>query len=176
MLSLSIGYRFDIHIPKETWNTKFKRLYGLQFDFQPLFQNYKGGKGYNLNLFLEILIHKTEKLLLTSGLGFGYGNSYRHKGSFSYNSLPLGFTMLYGNKTHFAEAGIKAAWIPIGGNKDGTYFTLHPEIGYRIHLWKRFMARVAYTPYWWLADKKGREYIEKNFVNSVTIGIGVRFH
>jgi hypothetical protein len=175
-LSLSLGYRFGIHIPKETWNTKFKRLYGLQFDFQPLFQNYKGGKGYNLNLFLEILIHKTEKLLLTSGLGFGYGNSYRHKGSFSYNSLPLGFTMLYGNKTHFAEAGIKAAWIPIGGNKDGTYFTLQPEIGYRIHLWKRFMARVAYTPYWWLADKEGREYIEKNFVNSFTIGIGVRFH
>jgi len=48
MLSLSIGYRFGIHIPEETWNTKFKRLYGLQFDFQPLFRNYKGGKGYNL--------------------------------------------------------------------------------------------------------------------------------
>jgi len=175
-ISISLGYRFGIHIPKETWNTKFKRLYGLQFDFQPLFQNYKGGKGYNLNLFLEILIHKTEKLLLTSGLGFGYGNSYRHKGSFSYTSLPVGFTMLYGNKTHFAEAGIKASWIPVGGNKEGTYFTLQPEIGYRIHLWKRFMARVAYTPYWWLADKKGREYIEKNFVNSVTVGIGVRFH
>ncbi len=38
------------------------------------------------------------------------------------------------------------------------------------------MARVAYTPYWWLSDKKGREYVEKKFVNSVTVGVGVRFH
>jgi hypothetical protein len=127
-------------------------------------------------LFLEILIHKTEKLLLTSGLGFGYGNSYPDKGRFSYTSLPVGFAMLYGKKTHFAEAGIKVNWIPIGGNKDGTFFTLQPELGYRIHLWKHFIARVAYTPYWWLSDKKGRKYIEKKFVNSVTVGIGVRFH
>jgi hypothetical protein len=137
-ISVSLGYRFGIHIPKETRNMKFKRLYGLQFEFQPFFQCYKGGKGNNGNLFLEILIHKTEKLRLTSGLGFGYGNSYPDKGRFSYTSLPVGFTMLYGKKTHFAEAGIKTAWIPIGGNKDGTYFTLQPEIGYRIQIWKRW--------------------------------------
>jgi len=52
-LSVSLGYRFGIHIPEETWNTKFKRLYGLQFDFQPLFQNYKGGKAIMSICFLK---------------------------------------------------------------------------------------------------------------------------
>jgi hypothetical protein len=170
-ISVSLGYRFGIHISNETWNTKFNWLYGLQFDFQPFFQNYKGGKGYNGNLFLEILIHKTEKLRLTSGLGFGYGNA-----KYAYNSIPFGVSLLYGRNKHFLETGIKSVWIPIGGNSDGTFFTLQPELGYRIHLWKHFMARVAYTPYWWLSDKKGREYIEKKFVNCITVGVGVRFH
>ena len=170
-ISVGLGYRFGIHIPKETRNTKLKRLYGLQFDFQPFFQSYNGGKGYNGNLFLEILIHKTEKLRLTSGLGFGYGNA-----KYAYNSVPFGVSLLYGRNKHFLETGIKSVWIPIGGNSDGTFFTLQPELGYRIHLWKHFMARVAYTPYWWLSDKKGRNYIEKKYVNSVTVGVGVRFH
>jgi len=175
-LSLSLGYRFGIHISNETWNTKFNRLYGLQVNFQSIFKDYKGGKGYYGNLFLEISLYKTKKLLLTSGLGFGYGNSYSGKGRFSYNSFPIGFTMLYGKKKHFAEAGIRFTWMPIGGNNDGTFFTLQPEIGYRIHIGKRLFARLAYTPYWWLSNEEGKQYIERSFVNSATVGAGIRFH
>ena len=79
-------------------------------------------------------------------------------------------------KNHFPETGIKSAWIPIGGISDGTFFTLQPELGYRFCPGKHFTARVAYTPYWWMSDNSGKEYVEQNFVHSATIGIGWRFH
>jgi hypothetical protein len=122
---------------------------------------------------LEFRLASFGKTSLNAMVGFGYVSYVSYSGSYMF---PIGLNVVYGNKRHFAEAGARLTWIPVNGDIEGDFFTLQPEIGYRINLGKRFLARLAYTPYWWLADKKGREHIVNSFVHSVSVGVGVRFH
>ncbi len=176
MLSVSLGYRFGINISKQKWDNNVGWLSGLQLNWQPYFKSYKDISGFYGTVDLEFLLANFEKTTLNATVGFGYAMSGSYNGRFSYNAIPVSVSALYGKGKHFAETGIRLTWIPIGGNSDGNFFMLQPELGYRIHPGKHFMARIAYTPYWWLSDSKGKEYIEKSFVNSATIGIGWRFH
>jgi len=172
----SLGYRFGIGKPKEKRNKNVGRLSYIQLNWQPLFTNYKGVYGFYGTVNLEILIAKFEKATLFTSAGFGYATSKKYEVNFSYNSIPVSLNALYGKGKRFVEAGLRFTWMPIGGNNDGTFFTLQPEIGYRIHIGKRLFARLAYTPYWWLSNEEGRQYIERSFVNSATVGAGIRFH
>jgi hypothetical protein len=172
-LSLSLGYRFGIHISNEKQGSKCKWFSGMRLDWQPFFKDYKNVNTFSGTINLEFLLAKFTSVSLNAMAGLGYASKIHYSGSYLF---PFSFNVVYGTKRHFAETGIRFTWIPVNGNDDGTYFTLGPEIGYRIHLWKHFMARIAYTPYWWLADKVGKEHIEKSFVNSATIGVGWRFH
>ena len=175
-LSLSLGYRFGIKTSKEKWDNNWKWLSGMQLNFQPFFKNYKGYEGYYGEVDLELLLYTINDISIKGLTGFGYGSLKSDYERFAYNSIPFGVRLLVGRKNHFPEMGIKSAWIPIGGNSDGTFFTLQPELGYRFCPGKHFMARVAYTPYWWLSNNSGKEYVEQKFVHSATIGIGWRFH
>jgi len=50
-----------------------------------------------------------------------------------------------------------------------------PNAGFRVYLWKKVIAHVLYSPYFWLSGKENREYITKDFVQSFTIGLGYKF-
>ncbi len=175
-VSFGFGYRFGIHIPKDKRDKVVSRLAGIQLDWHSFFKSYKDINGFYGTVNLEFLLAKFENITLNATAGLGYAVSNKYNANFSYNAIPVSVSALYGKKKHFAETGIRLTWIPIGGNSDGNFFMLQPELGYRIHPGRHFMARIAYTPYWWLSDKIGKEHIEKSFVNSATIGVGWRFH
>lgn len=176
ILSVSLGYRFNIHISKEKWDKNVSWLASMQLNWQPFFKSYKAINGFYGTVNLEFLLAKFEKTTLNATAGFGYATSRSYNGRFSYNAIPVSVSAQYGKDKHFAETGIRLTLIPIGGNRDGNFYMLQPELGYRIHPGKHFMARIAYTPYWWLSYSEGKEHIEKSFVNSATIGVGWRFH
>ncbi|NOX45496.1 MAG: hypothetical protein GXO89_00780 [Chlorobi bacterium] len=171
-LSISIGYRFAKNMSNGTWDFKYRWLSNIQMGWQAGFEHFRGHGGFYGTLKIEFLLARFEKVSLRSWIGYAYGPV-----NYPVQGLPLGFCTVYGKGRHFIETGMGFAWYPEPhGNFSGNYYALQPEIGYRVHLGKRFLARLAYTPYWWLADKKGREHIQKEFVNSATIGIGYRFH
>jgi len=171
-LSLSLGYRFGIKGNKEKWNNNWGWLSTLQFNAQPFFNHFTGYKGFYFTIGPEFKIFDTgDKLAIKPWIAYAYGPV-----NYSLDGLSTGMRAVYGKGMHFIEAGIGSVWFPVRGYYSGNYFILQPEIGYRINIAKRLMARVAYTPYWWLSDKNGEEYIEKKFVNCITAGVGYRFH
>jgi hypothetical protein len=173
-LSVSIGYRFGKDISKQVWDTKYRWLSNLQLDWQFSLSPDNVNGGVYRSFSLEFLIMGFEKLSLMSWLG--YVNGDYGLTDYPVEGLPFGFRANFGKKKHFLESGIGFAWFPLNGNLSGNFYKLQLEVGGRINLGKRFLIRLAYTPYWWLADNEGREHIEPGFVNSISLGIGYRFH
>jgi hypothetical protein len=170
--SVSIGYRFGGEKFQTNWDNNWDWLSALQFNVQPFFSHFAGYGGFYFTIGPEFKVFDTgENLAVKPWIAYAYGPV-----SYSLEGLSTGVRMVYGKKHHFAEAGMGTVWFPVNGQYSGNYFILQPEIGYRIRFWKRLMARIAYAPYWWLSDKKGKENVEKKFVNSVTVGVGYLLH
>jgi hypothetical protein len=171
-LSLGIGYRFGIQTNKEKWDNNWGWLSTVQFNMQPFFSHFEGYSGFYFTIGPEFKVFNTgDNLAVKPWIAYAYGPVY-----YPLYGLSTGVRVTYGKGMHLLEAGIGTLWFPGDVIYKGNYFTLQPEIGYRIRFWKRLMARVDYTPYWWFSDKEGKENIKKDFLNGVTVGVGLRLH
>jgi hypothetical protein len=169
-LSLSIGYTFgNSNVLKNVWN----RILGIQLNSQPLYHHWEGLPGHLEIIDLELLIVDFENSKLIFSAGYGWAkvteeNEKHRRPHLEIKSFGLHFLK---GKKHYIESGFGFSF------SDKYHFMLQPQLGYRFHFWKRFMARAAYSPYWWLiSNPVDKANMTKPFVQSATIGLGFRFH
>ncbi len=170
-VSLSFGYRFKKIDPNDKSQRFFSRFSNTQLNFQPFFKHYEGYSGLYSTISIELLLAKMKNLSLRSWIGYSYGPiNYAEQG------FPIGLRIIYGKGKYFIENGIGLAWHHVEGNYGGDFFTLQPELAFRTNFGKRLLVRLAYSPYWWLSNKSNKDEIKQHFSNSLTFGIGYRFH
>lgn len=172
-ITLSLGYRFGFVNKKS--DKKDDRLFGktfhsVQLNTQPLFRNFDKKYGHLESLNCEIPLVRLNRVRALFEFGFGIAVVHRKDYSSEEIVIPVGLNFLIGKSRHFIEAGLN-----LTGRFEYRYYQLEPKAGYRIYLWDHLMAHLLYSPYIWLSKKEYRTHIEKNFVNSLTAGVGFKF-
>ena len=176
-ISVSLGYRFGYSETKR--EEKKDGLFGsavhsLQLNSMPLFFNYQYKQGHMEYVSIELPLVQLDNLHFNIAAGVGV-RSVRNLYWTDDGIVFLGgLNILYGGGNHYLETGVNFSGRDY--YREHNFYFAQPMAGYRLYFGKRFMARLLYSPYFWLSDKEGESLIEKKFVHNFTIGVGVRFY
>jgi hypothetical protein len=177
---LSLGYNFKDEENKEAelfFAPLVKNIVSFQVCMQPIFKDVFSQNEetqYNLKeLLFEIRFFQKKQWKLSTTLGYSF--TKRHY------FLPLGVHLIYGKKINFIELGVyhSIRFIQRSMDMENDMRMIQAELAYRLHLGKRLLVKVGYTPYWYSFPKWAKQNNRPNtysFVHSIKIGIGYRFN
>ena len=167
---IGIGYQFKDGFPRKLKKT-MSSFRSLHLTINPISYSPKKELIYTNSLEAEFLIwgNRKNRILTNIGMGFLFTNFFYTKSIF----FPMSINYLYGEKNHFFEASLYHIYMTNSASySPQSYRILQAQIGYRYQFNSPFFMRIAYAPYFRMADWKFRDGMEQ----SVVLGFGYRFH
>ena len=138
-------------------------------EFSVYLDNRIFNKDYNSLILInvEIALIKENRLVNPAySIGFRIGFSKYGIGPYA---VPIEFKLLFGKSDYKIEVGMGI--MPVGAD-----VMITGRVGFRTYLFKHFLVRLAYTPYF-MVPYGDREYNEPyiDIKSDVSIGVGYRF-